>query len=56
MVLCSKNKRDIDEIDEHYLKGITVHFVDTVDDVMEVALMKDKVANPLKFILPENDK
>ncbi len=56
VVLCSNNRRDIDEIDEHYLKGITVHYVDTVDEVMEIALTKDKVAEPLKFVLPEDCK
>lgn len=56
VILCSNNKRDINEIDEHYLKGIKVHYVDTVDEVMEIALMKDKVAEPLKFVLPEDCK
>src|SRR5688572_12873636 len=53
LVLSSKNKRDIDEIEKHYIKGLTFHFVDTVDDVLKVALLKDKVKVPMKFSLAE---
>ena len=53
VLLSSRNRRDIENIDEHYLKGLNVHYVDTVDQVMEIALMKSKVDNPVKFILPE---
>lgn len=49
IILCQKNKRDIEEIDEHYIKGITFHFVDKVEDVLEIALMKTKVDEPMKF-------
>ena len=53
IVLSSKNKRDIQEIEKHYIKGVTFHYVDTVDDVLKIALLKDKVAKPLEFILQE---
>ncbi len=53
IVLSSKNKRDIDEIEKHYIKGLVFHFVDTVDDVLKVALLKDKVALPMKFAFTE---
>ncbi|ERM83165.1 Lon protease [Rhodonellum psychrophilum GCM71 = DSM 17998] len=49
IVLCHKNKRDIDEIDEQYVKGITFHFVDKVEEVLEIALLKTKVDDPMKF-------
>ncbi len=56
VVLCSKNKRDIEEIDEQYLKGFTVHYVDVVDEVLEIALLNQKVDNAMKFIIPEEKK
>jgi ATP-dependent Lon protease len=56
IVLCSKNRRDIEDIDEHYLKGIKVHYVDTVDEVMNIALLSEKVAEPINFVLPEDCK
>ncbi len=49
IILCRKNSRDIDEIDAHYIKGIEFHFVDRVDEVLDIALTKSKVDRPLKF-------
>jgi ATP-dependent Lon protease len=49
IILSAKNKRDIDEIEQHYIKGLVFHYVDTVADVLKIALMKDKVKNSMKF-------
>jgi ATP-dependent Lon protease len=49
IILCKKNKRDIEEIDAHYIKGVDFHFVDRVDEVLDIALMKSKVDRPLVF-------
>jgi len=57
IILCRKNKRDIEEIDEHYIKGVEFHFVDRVEEVLEIALLKTKVDDPLHFNLQaENEK
>jgi ATP-dependent Lon protease len=53
IVLSAKNKRDIDEIEKQYLKGLTFYYVDTVDDVLKVALLKEKVAKPMNFTITE---
>jgi len=53
IVLSTKNKRDIDEIEKQYLKGLTFYYVDTVDEVLKVALLKDKVSKPMTFALTE---
>jgi ATP-dependent Lon protease len=49
IILCKKNKRDIEEIDAHYIKGIDFHFVDRVEEVLDIALLKSKVDRPLVF-------
>ena len=49
IILCKKNKRDIEEIDEQYIKGIDFHFVDKVSEVLDIALLKSKVDKPLRF-------
>jgi ATP-dependent Lon protease len=49
IILCKKNKRDIEEIDAHYIKGIDFHFVDRVDEVLDIALLKSKVDRPVIF-------
>lgn len=54
IVLSAKNRRDIEEIEKHYLKGLTFYYVDTVDDVLKVALLKEKVKQPMTFSLTES--
>jgi len=56
VILSSKNKSDVSEIESQYLKGLTFHYVDTVDEVLKVALLKEKVKNPLKFTFTDDKK
>jgi ATP-dependent Lon protease len=56
IVLCQKNKRDVEEIDQIYLKGINFHFVEKVEEVLEIALLPDKVEEPLEFIFPKDSQ
>jgi ATP-dependent Lon protease len=39
IILCSKNKADIDEINQEYLNGLTFHFVDKMEEVLAIALV-----------------
>ena len=47
IILCKENKKDIEEIKPAYLKGLTFHYVDDICQVVDLALLKEKVANPL---------
>jgi ATP-dependent Lon protease len=53
LILSERNKRDILEIDEKYTKNLTVHYVTDVEQVLELALMKEKVKSPMQFTFPE---
>jgi ATP-dependent Lon protease len=53
IILSKKNQRDIDEIEQHYIKGLTFYYVDTVGDVLKLALLKDRVKNPVTFTLSD---
>jgi ATP-dependent Lon protease len=53
IILCQSNKRDIEEIDPEYIKGVEFHFVDKVEEVLEIALMKTKVEDSMVFKFPE---
>ncbi|MBQ5694368.1 MAG: endopeptidase La [Bacteroidaceae bacterium] len=55
IVLCQDNKKDIDEIPEVYLNGVTFHYVNTVMDVLDYALLSEKVANPIEFHFEEKN-
>ena len=56
IVMCQENEKDILEIPEIYLKGITFHYVENVQDVWNFALTKEIVAHPLDFTIPEEEK
>jgi len=47
IVLSSQNRRDIEDMPAAYLEGMTFHYVDTVDEVINLAITDDPVANPL---------
>lgn len=51
IILSAKNKRDIEEIEKQYIKGLVFHYVNTVDEVLKIALLKEKVAKPVDLIL-----
>jgi len=50
IILCNKNQKDIEEIDARYIKGLKIHFVDRVSEVLDLALLKSKVKEPLDFV------
>ncbi len=45
IILCEENKKDILEINEKYLKGLTFHYVSEMSEVIDIALTKQKVKN-----------
>ena len=39
IILCAKNKQDVDEIKERYLKGLKFHYVEKMSEVLDIALV-----------------
>lgn len=56
IIMCYKNKKDIDEIEAVYIKGLKIHYVKHVDEVIEIALLKGKVARPVQISIPDEKK
>lgn len=56
IIMCDRNRKDLEEIDEKYLKGLKIHFVGYAPEVLEIALTKQKASHPLEFILPQEKK
>ena len=56
IMLCRDNKKDIDEIPDVYLKGVTFHYVENVLDVWDFALTDELVAHPMKFDIETEKK
>lgn len=42
IILCQDNKRDIDEIKEDYIKGLTFHYVKDMGEVLKIAITNQK--------------
>ncbi|RIJ50035.1 endopeptidase La [Maribellus luteus] len=49
IILSEQNRKNLEDIKEAYLKGLKFHFVNTIMDVLEIALLKTKVDKPLKI-------
>lgn len=47
IILSSENKKNIDEIQEIYLKGLKFHYVNDVKEVFDIALTNEKVADAI---------
>lgn len=56
IMLCQENRKDIEEIPEQYLKGVTFHYVENVQDVWNFALTDKLVDNPVVFTIDEEKK
>ena len=47
IMICHENRKDIEQIPEKYVAGVTFHYVENVKDVLDFALLDEKVNNPL---------
>lgn len=41
IILCNQNKKDINDIEPKYLKGLTFHYVECIKDVLDFALLDE---------------
>jgi len=56
VVLCERNRKDIEEIDNRYIKGLSIHYVDKINEVLDIALLKEKIVNPINFAFDNGQK
>lgn len=50
IILSEENRKDIEEIKADYIKGLKFHFVDTMMEVLEIALLKQKVKGAKQLV------
>jgi ATP-dependent Lon protease len=48
IILSDKNQADIGEIPERYLKGLRFHYVSSIDEVLSIAITKQRVSGTKK--------
>lgn len=56
IILCADNRKDIEEIQPIYLKGLTFHYVKDIKEVLDLALTDEKVPNAIDFSSTETKK
>jgi len=56
IILCDKNRKDIEEIEAHYLKGMTFHYVGEMQEVLDLAILDQKVKNAKNLVPVEVKK
>jgi ATP-dependent Lon protease len=56
IMMCAQNKKDVDEMQADYRKGLDFKFVNTAEEVLEFALLKEKVKKPIDLKILEEIK
>jgi ATP-dependent Lon protease len=49
IILSEDNRKDVDDIKDQYISGLKFNYVETIMDVLELTLLKQKVKNPKKI-------
>ena len=49
IILCKDNRKDIEEINALYLNGLTFHYVNTIKEVLDLALLPEKVKDAIEL-------
>ncbi|MFM7473753.1 MAG: S16 family serine protease, partial [Crocinitomicaceae bacterium] len=47
IIMCSKNMQDVDDVNPDYLKGLKIHYVEKMKEVLNLSLTKELVKNPV---------
>lgn len=53
IIMSKENEKDIQEIKSSYVDGLQFFFVENVQDVFDIALLKERVDNPLDLTVKE---
>ncbi len=56
IIMSSENKKNIDEIQDIYLKGLTFHYVSDIKEVFAIALTSEKVADAIDLSVKKPSK
>jgi ATP-dependent Lon protease len=49
IILSEENRKDVEDINEIYIRGLKFHYVRTIMEVLSLSLLKQKVSNPKKI-------
>lgn len=49
IILSEDNRKDVEDIKEIYIRGLKFHYVETIMEMLDLALLRQKVSNPKKI-------
>ena len=49
VILCERNRKDVEDIKQEYLQGLTFHYVKTMKEVLEIAITEEAVEDFVKL-------
>ena len=55
ILISEENRKDVQDINERYVEGLTFHFVEDVQDVLRFALLEEKVQNAIELTVPDDE-
>jgi ATP-dependent Lon protease len=56
IIMCVKNRKDVQEIEPHYISDLRFHYVEHATEVLSLALLAEQVKKPVKFVFQEEAK
>jgi ATP-dependent Lon protease len=56
IIMCVKNRKDVEEIEPHYISDLTFHYVEHATEVLSLALLAEQVKKPVNFEFQEEAK
>lgn len=54
IIMCAKNKKDVDEIEPEYIKNLTINYVTKVEEVVAIAVLPEKVNSAIDLTVKES--
>ena len=56
IIMCVKNRKDVEEIEPHYISDLRFHYVEHASEVLDLALLVEQVKKPVQFVFQEELK
>ena len=56
IILSKENRVNVEEMKTEYTNGLSFHYVESINEVLDIALLKTKVKNPINFLKGLDEK
>ncbi|SMO65774.1 endopeptidase La [Solitalea koreensis] len=56
IIMCKQNRKDVEEIKADYISDLNFHYVTEMTEVLKLALLDDKVSDPIEVVIKEEAK